>query len=81
MAGVDFFWNLLSASNRDKDRIGEFVIGTNPGVTEPIEYISLDKKIRGSVQINFGINERFGSKTYRTCFDLEILKPAICLDD
>jgi len=81
-AGADSFWELLSASSGDKDRIGEFAIGTNPGVTEPIGYIALDEKIGGSVHIAIGMNERFGGRNKSNLhLDLVILKPAVWLDD
>jgi aminopeptidase len=81
LAGVKAFRELLVASNGDKDYIAEFAIGTNPGVTEPIGYISLDEKIGGSVHIAIGMNENFGGRNRSNLhLDLVIQKPTVHFD-
>jgi len=81
-AGVASFCELLQASNGDKDRLAEFAIGTNPGVTEPIGNSSLDEKIGGSVHIAIGANERFGGVNKSNLhLDKVILKPTVWFDD
>jgi len=81
-AGVASFCELLDASSGDKDRIAEFAIGTNPGVTDPIGNSSLDEKIGGSVHIAIGMNDRFGGVNKSNLhLDLVILKPTVWFDD
>jgi len=80
-AGAASFKEVLAASSGDKDRIAEFAIATNPGVTEPIGYISLDEKIGGSVHIAVGMNDTFGGKNKSNLHqDFVILKPNVCFD-
>ncbi len=81
-AGVAAFCELLGASSGAKDRIAEFAIGLNPGVIEPIGYVSLDEKIGGSVHIAIGANERFGGVNRSNLhLDLVILQPTVWFDD
>jgi leucyl aminopeptidase (aminopeptidase T) len=81
-AGAESFRGVLAASSGDKDRIAEFAIATNPGVTEPIGYISLDEKIGGSVHIAIGMNDRFGGKNESNLHqDFVILNPTVWFDE
>jgi aminopeptidase len=81
-AGVASFCELMQASTGDKDRIAEFAIGLNPGLTEPIGYSSLDEKIGGSVHLAIGANTRFGGVNQSNLhLDLVILKPTVWFDD
>ncbi len=80
--GVAAFCDLLGVSNGDKDRIAEFAIGLNPGVTEPVGYVSLDEKIGGSVHLAIGANTRFGGVNQSNLhLDMVILKPTVWFDD
>jgi leucyl aminopeptidase (aminopeptidase T) len=80
-AGAQIFRNLLADSGGDKDVIAELGIGVNPGVVEPIGYISLDEKIGGSVHIAIGMNEHFGGRNKSNLhLDLVILKPTVWFD-
>ena len=81
-SGVAAFCDLLGVSTGDKDRIAEFAIGLNPGVTEPIGYVSLDEKIGGSVHIAIGANRHFGGVNQSNLhLDMVILKPTVWFDD
>lgn len=46
----------------DADRIAEFGIGLNPGVTELIGYPTTDEKMIGTAHIAVGMNAMFGGK-------------------
>ena len=81
-AGAESFREVLAVSSGDKDRIAEFAIATNPGVTEPIGYVSLDEKIGGSVHIAVGMNDRFGGTNKSNLHqDFVILKPTVWFDN
>ncbi|MBM3150854.1 MAG: hypothetical protein FJZ96_01395 [Chloroflexi bacterium] len=81
-AGAESFREALAVSTGDKDRIAEFAIATNPGVTEPIGFIALDEKIGGSVHIAVGMNDRFGGKNKSNLHqDFVILKPSVWFDE
>jgi leucyl aminopeptidase (aminopeptidase T) len=81
-AGAESFREMLAVSSGDKDRIAEFAIATNPGVTEPIGYVSLDEKIGGSVHIAVGMNDRFGGTNKSNLHqDFVILKPTVWFDN
>ncbi len=81
-ADAESFRELLAVSTGDKDRIAEFAIATNPGVTSPIGFVALDEKIGGSVHIAIGMNDRFGGKNKSNLHqDLVILKPTVWLDE
>jgi leucyl aminopeptidase (aminopeptidase T) len=75
------FREVLAVSNGDKDRIAEFAIATNPGVTEPIGYLPLDEKISGSVHIAVGMNDRFGGRNKSNLHqDFVIIQPTVWFD-
>ena len=81
-AGVAAFCELLGVCRGDKDRMAEFAVGLNPGVTEPIGNIALDEKIGGSVHIAIGSNERFGGVNKSNLhLDMVILRPTVWFDD
>ena len=50
------FATFLAANTGEKDRIGEFGIGTNPGATYTGGSIIIDEKIFGTVHIAIGNN-------------------------
>ncbi len=78
---AELFRQLLEASSGDKDRIAEFAVGLNPGVTEPVGDTLLDEKIGGSVHIGVGMNDRFGGQNRSNLHkDLVILHPTVWLD-
>jgi len=79
--GVDSFWELMSASDGDKDVIAEFGIGLNPGITEAVGETMLDEKIGGSVHIAIGMNESFGGRNRSNLhLDLVMRHPTVGLD-
>ena len=79
--GAISFDELLEASSGEKDRIAEFAIGLNPGVSEPTGDIMLDEKIYGSIHIAIGMNKRFGGTNRSNLhLDLVILNPTVYLD-
>ena len=80
--GAEALRELLAASSGDKDVIAEFAIGMNPGVVEPVGDIWLDEKMRGSVHIAIGMNERFGGRNRSNLhLDLVIQRPQLWLDE
>ena len=79
--GADLLRELLLASTGDKDRIAEFAVGLNPGLTEPLGEIGLDEKIGGSVHIAVGMNDNFGGRNRSNLpLDMVILRPTVWLD-
>jgi aminopeptidase len=79
---AESFREVLAVSTGDKDKIAEFAIATNSGVTEPIGFVALDEKIGGSVHIAIGMNDRFGGKNKSNLHqDFVILKPTVWLDE
>ena len=81
-SGVAAFCDLLGVSSGDKDRIAEFAIGMNHGITEPCGILSLDEKIGGSVHLAIGDNSRIGGVNRSNLhLDLVILKPTVWFDD
>ena len=79
--GAELLRELLLASSGDKDRIAEFAIGLNPGITEPVGDTALDEKIGGSVHLAIGMNESFGGRNRSNLhLDMVILRPAVWLD-
>lgn len=51
--GEDFVKEMLSSDPGAK-RLGEFAIGTNPGITKPCRNIFLDEKIAGTIHMALG---------------------------
>lgn len=51
--GEDFVREML-ATDEGAKRIGEFAIGTNPGITTPCRNIFLDEKIAGTIHMALG---------------------------
>ena len=79
---ADIFWELLAASSGDKDRIAEFAVGCNPGVRDPVGFVSLDEKIGGSVHLAIGKNADFGGRNVSNLhLDLVILHPTVHFDE
>lgn len=72
---------LLAVSTGDKDRIAEFAVGLNPGVTALSGDVRLDEKMYASAHIGIGGNESFGGRN-RANFhlDLVIMHPTVLLD-
>jgi len=54
--GTEIFTRFLQANSGEKDRIGEFGIGTNPGAAYTGGSIIIDEKIFGTVHIAIGNN-------------------------
>jgi aminopeptidase len=80
-AGADVLREVLAASSGDADRIGEFAIGLNENLDEPVGISALDEKIGGSVHIALGMNEAFGGTNRSNLhLDLVILKARVVLD-
>ncbi|MBI4732532.1 MAG: aminopeptidase [Chloroflexi bacterium] len=79
---AESFREVLAVSTGDKDKIAEFAIATNPGVTEPIGCVAQDEKIGGSVHVAIGMNDRFGGRNKSNLHqDFVILKPTVWLDE
>jgi aminopeptidase len=78
---ADLLREILAAAAGDADRIGEFAIGLNPNLHEPVGIAALDEKIGGSVHIALGMNEHFGgSNRSNLHLDLVMLGARVGLD-
>ena len=78
---VQLLEELLAVSSGDKDRIAELGFGLNPGVKELTGDIMLDEKLRGSVHIAIGMNDRFGGQNHSNLhLDLIMSQPILRLD-
>lgn len=79
--GTDTLRQLLDVSTGDKDRIAEFAMGLNHGVSNPCGDIRLDEKIYASVHIAIGANQSFGGHNLSNLhLDLVIQHPTVTLD-
>lgn len=75
------FERTLAFARGDKDRIGEFAIGLNPGVDRFTGYALADEKRRGTVHLALGDNRLFGGDNASTIhWDLFIEKPTVTVD-
>lgn len=79
--GARDFERTLAFSHGDKDRIGEFAVGLNPGVHRFTGYALTDEKRRGTVHLAIGDNRLFGGDNAATLhWDLFMEKPTVLLD-
>lgn len=75
------FERTLAFAHGEKDRIGEFAIGLNPGVDRFTGYALTDEKRRGTVHLALGDNRLFGGANASTIhWDLFIEKPTVWVD-
>jgi aminopeptidase len=78
---VTLLLGLLAASTGDKDAIGEFAIGLNPGVSALTGITMLDEKMGGSIHIAIGMNEHFGGRNKSNLHvDFVVPRPVVQLD-
>lgn len=76
------FKDVLLHAHGDKDVIGEFGIGLNPEVTQPVGYVIMDEKIMGSIHIALGDNKDFGGQNDSSLhWDLVMMHPTVVVDD
>lgn len=71
---ADSLRELLAVSTGDKDRIAEFAVGLNPGVTQLTGDARLDEKMYASAHIGIGANASFGGSN-RANFHLDLVIP------
>jgi leucyl aminopeptidase (aminopeptidase T) len=71
---ADSLRELLAVSTGDKDRIAEFAVGLNPGVTQLTGDIRLDEKMYASAHIGIGANTSFGGRNQAN-FHLDLVIP------
>lgn len=75
------FERTLAFAQGDKERIGEFAIGLNPGIDRFTGYALTDEKRRGTVHLGLGDNRLFGGDNAATLhWDLFLEKPTVLLD-
>ncbi len=72
--GRDNFTKFLKANTGEKDRIGEFGIGTNPGAAYTGGSIIIDEKIFGTVHIAIGNNRGAYHGKNRASSHLDLIK-------
>lgn len=78
---AELLLRLLAASTGDKDAIGEFAIGLNPGVSALTGITMLDEKMGGSVHVAIGMNEHFGGRNKSNLHvDFVVPRPTVQLD-
>ncbi|MEM5878901.1 MAG: aminopeptidase [Candidatus Aenigmatarchaeota archaeon] len=64
--GRENFEDVFKHASGDKDRIGEFAIGTNPKAKPTGGMIIVDEKVRGTIHFALGHNKHFGGKNNST---------------
>ncbi len=75
------FKEVLAHAHGGKDIIGEFGIGLNPEVKQPIGYVATDEKIIGSIHIALGENREFGGENESSLhWDLVMMHPTVEVD-
>jgi aminopeptidase len=72
--GRENFTRFLAANSGEKDRIGEFGIGTNPGAAYTGGSIIIDEKIFGTVHIAIGNNRGAYHGKNRASSHLDLIK-------
>ena len=72
--GVENFTKFLAANTGEKDRIGEFGIGTNPGAAYTGGSIIIDEKIFGTAHIAIGNNRGAYHGRNRASSHLDLIK-------
>ncbi len=60
------FEDVFKNASGDKDKIGEFAIGTNPKAQPTGGMIIVDEKVRGTIHLALGHNKHFGGKNDST---------------
>lgn len=74
--GCEIFYERLEHATGDKDKIAEFAVGLNPGVSGDSE------KALGSIHIAIGRNSHFGGRNESSLhWDMVIPRPTIMADD
>jgi aminopeptidase len=77
----ELFSESFSRNTGDKDRIGEFGIGTNHEVSGVTGCVLLDEKIFGSVHLALGENRSYGGVNSSDLhWDMVIPKPEVYID-
>ena len=75
------FLDAMSKHTGDKDRLGEFGIGTNHEVHVPIGDNLLDEKIFGSIHLALGENRSYGGINSSSLhWDMIMLRPTVTID-
>lgn len=64
--GKENFDDVFNNASGDKDKIGEFAIGTNPRAKITGGMIIVDEKVRGTIHFALGHNKHFGGKNDST---------------
>ena len=64
--GKKNFEDVLKNASGDKDKIGEFAIGTSPKAKITGGMIIIDEKVRGTIHMAIGHNKHFGGKNDST---------------
>jgi aminopeptidase len=64
--GEKNFEDVFKHASGDKDKIGEFAIGTNPKAKPTGGMIIVDEKVRGTIHLALGHNKHFGGKNDST---------------
>jgi len=64
--GEKNFENVFKNASGDKNKIGEFAIGTNPRARTTGGMIIVDEKVRGTIHMALGHNKHFGGKNDST---------------
>ncbi|MEM5829417.1 MAG: aminopeptidase [Candidatus Aenigmatarchaeota archaeon] len=64
--GKENFEDVFKHASGDKDKIGEFAIGTNPRAKSTGGMTIVDEKIRGTIHFALGHNKHFGGKNDST---------------
>lgn len=79
--GRRLFEQAMAGSEGNKDRIGKFGLGLNPGVDRFTGYAPTDEKRRGAVRFGLGDNRMLGGQNPSTLrWDLFIEKPTVYVD-
>jgi aminopeptidase len=60
------FEDVFKNASGDKDKVGEFAIGTNPRARPTGGMIIVDEKVRGTIHMAIGHNKHFGGKNDAT---------------
>jgi len=64
--GKENFEDVFKHASGDKDKIGEFAIGTNPKAKPTGGMIIVDEKVKGTIHFALGHNKHFGGKNDST---------------
>lgn len=64
--GKENFEEVFKNTSGDKDKIGEFAIGTNPKAKPTGGLVIVDEKVKGTIHLALGHNKHFGGKNDST---------------